>query len=254
MNKINVSPNNPYFKTYDDKFIIGKSFINQENYDKLIFCVRDIEFVNIPNFIEHICSAAFNCCKKLRNVEFSNDSKLKTIELGAFNSSGIESIIIPSSVTYIGSHSFSSCKNLRKVVFQKDSKLQKIDSAAFQETSIEKISIPSQVTRIGEHAISNCKKLKFIEIPYDSNLQIFGFCALNYSLFSSIFFPSKVSKIGGHIFDGCNNLKIIEFSENFDADLINKIVYPNIILMIPEQLSQKLCLLDHTEEEDQKES
>lgn len=45
LTKISVKPDNLYFKTYDDKMIIRKSSLDEENYDQLVFCVRGIQKV-----------------------------------------------------------------------------------------------------------------------------------------------------------------------------------------------------------------
>ena len=82
---------------YDDKCIIGKSIIEGGNFDSLIFCIRDIENVLIPNFIERIEPFAFNKCDRLHGLEISNDSKLQVIEKNSFYMSSIDSISIPSS-------------------------------------------------------------------------------------------------------------------------------------------------------------
>ena len=91
---------------------IGKCKIEESNYDCLVFCVRDIQEIKIPNFIKHICSYSFEYCEQLRIVEFSNNSKLQTIDRGAFSESKIKSIQIPSSVTSIGEKVFYHCNNL----------------------------------------------------------------------------------------------------------------------------------------------
>lgn len=61
----------------------------------LIFCVCDVKRIQIPSFIEQICSYAFNHCHKLQSVEIQSDSKLQTIEKEALFSP-IEILAIPS--------------------------------------------------------------------------------------------------------------------------------------------------------------
>ena len=58
--------------------IIGKSTLEQEHYDVLVFCIRNIENIKIPDFIEIIDSYSFQECHKLQSVEFP--SNLKIIE------------------------------------------------------------------------------------------------------------------------------------------------------------------------------
>ncbi|KAK8835895.1 hypothetical protein M9Y10_040273 [Tritrichomonas musculus] len=109
LKKIEISPDNQRYKVYEDKFIIEKSSIEHENYDCLVFCVRDIKTAMIPNFIEHFCSFAFEECLDLKTIEIPNDSKLKTIGDFAFNNASIERVVIPSRVEQIGEGAFHSC-------------------------------------------------------------------------------------------------------------------------------------------------
>ena len=62
LNKISVGQDNQYFTIYNDKFILRKSTSNKENFDVLVFCVRDVEKVTVPNFIEIIGPYAFENC------------------------------------------------------------------------------------------------------------------------------------------------------------------------------------------------
>ena len=46
--------------------------------------------VTVSSSIEHICIYDFNSCKKLQSVEFSDDSKLQTIDKESFRMTSIE--------------------------------------------------------------------------------------------------------------------------------------------------------------------
>ena len=159
-----VSPKNQRYCCYEDKMIIGKTNINKDNYDCLIFCIRDIEHIQIPNFIEHICSCSFNNCARFEEIIFPSDSKLETIENYAFNSSRIKRITIESSVTSIEERAFSDCKHLEEIIIPSDSKLQTIGNYAFYFSIIKSITIPSSVKSIGRSAFDYCEMLQIIEI------------------------------------------------------------------------------------------
>ena len=179
LTKVEVSPNNPRYCCYEGKMIIGKTNIDQSNYDCLIFCVRDIRHIKIPNFIEHICPYSFENCKQLEQVEIPNDSKLQTIDESAFSYSAIKSIRIPSSVALIGNRAFSDCKQLKIIDISNDSKLQVIDNHAFYSSAIESIAIPSSVEYVGNNAFSLCKQLLIVEINIEMisiNLLAFKNC------------------------------------------------------------------------------
>lgn len=121
LTKIAIMPNNKQFIYIDNKMIVGKSDINKEEYDNLLFVRRDAESIIIPTFIKkigrysfsegkivnlsippqviEICEGAFYNCHDLQHVEISSDSQLKTIETLSFLKTSIESIQIPSSVS-----------------------------------------------------------------------------------------------------------------------------------------------------------
>ena len=148
--RILISPKNARYSFFDGKFIIGKSTIENENFDELVFCVRNIENATIPNFIERICSCAFDNCKQLRNIEFANDSKLQTINLKAFCESTIENIKIPSKLKQIGEKAFFYCEKLSRIKIEDDSELQIIEKEAFAFSSIESITISSNLYQLKE--------------------------------------------------------------------------------------------------------
>ena len=79
LTKITVSPKNPRYCLFEDKMIIGKTNIEEDNYDCLIFCVRDIKHIQIPNFIEHICSYSFERCNQLDEIIIPSDQNLKLL-------------------------------------------------------------------------------------------------------------------------------------------------------------------------------
>lgn len=58
---INIDPNNPRYSMYDNgKLMIGKSSIESEKYDVLLFADRSIKCVTIPS-----CNA-FEKCQNLK--------------------------------------------------------------------------------------------------------------------------------------------------------------------------------------------
>ena len=148
--EIIVSPNNPRYCLYENNLLLGKARIEDNNYDCLVFCNRNIKHIKIPNFIKHICSYSFNHCEQLETIEISSESKLETINKHAFSGTIIKSITIPSSVKLIGEVAFSYCKQLEKVEIPNDSKLKTIGKDAFLNIKIENITIPSELINLRE--------------------------------------------------------------------------------------------------------
>lgn len=91
LNEIIISKENKMFSYADEKhkIIIGKTNKNNIFFDNLVFSCRDIQYIIIPFYIEHICSSSFYECKKLTKMEFPNNSKLKSIGSNAFACSNI---------------------------------------------------------------------------------------------------------------------------------------------------------------------
>lgn len=173
INKIKVSSKNERYSIYEDKYIIGKSSLEQENYDILVFSIRNIEAAIIPDFIEIIGPYSFENCEKLQTIEFSNNSKIRVIDESSFEFSKLKKISIPSSVTKIGQLAFGFCGRLSEIIIPKDSKINQIDDYAFSYSGIEEISIPSQVTKISKKVFSNCTKLHHVNFPLNSKIESF---------------------------------------------------------------------------------
>lgn len=116
-----ISPNNPHFRLVDDKFIVGKSNQNSDEYDILYFARRDITRATIPDNIKELAACCFNECTSLEQVEFSSNSKLTKIGIASFALSIINRITIPKHVKEIGDGAFYTCNHLETVEFASDS-------------------------------------------------------------------------------------------------------------------------------------
>ena len=82
---INVLPSEKqYIALFDNKYIVGKSDNNSNNYDVLLFTKQSIQDAIIPSFIKRVAPYAFGGCAKLKSIEFSKDSNLKEIDKNAF--------------------------------------------------------------------------------------------------------------------------------------------------------------------------
>lgn len=239
---ISISPSNPRYMFLNEEIIVGKTSIEQEKYDILIFCVRDIETVKIPSFIKRIGPYAFNNCKLLQTVEFSSNSKLKRIDRFAFSCSSLERIILPSSVTLINELAFSNCLKLTSFEISFDSKLELIHESAFFRSQFKCFYIPRNLTQINKYAFDHCSSLQKVRIPADSELQIIHSDAFSSTKIGCFSFPPKVKYIGENIFVYCENLRIIEFDENSELEYIESRTFnkcKNVMIMIPYKLKDQ---------------
>lgn len=210
---------------YDNKFLIGKSNLENEKFDVLLFARRDIINATIPSFIKIIKPLAFNNCAQLKKVVFSNDSEIEFIESSAFSNSSLESISFPSNLKHIGSYSFYDCKKLKEVKFSKDSKLYSIGTCAFANSSLEEIQIP-HVVIINFSAFNHCSNLKKVSVY--SGLTFIGNSIFNQSPTKEFCIPSCVHDIDSQWWGGANELNSIQIIE---CEQKNLIFYDNKFLI-----------------------
>lgn len=227
-------------KQPDDKKIQSSTIYNVDSneFNVLIFSVRNIVEATIPSFVELIGPCSFNRCNKLQNVKFLKDSKLQTICEGAFYESSLKCISIPINVTLIQDNAFSQCNNLEIVEIPTNSKMQKIKAFAFNNTGINKISIPASLVHIEMNAFALCERLAKVDIPKNSQLQKIDYGVFQSAPITSFFFPASLDNIEFNQFE---NLKIVETDENFEnVGLIHDILYDNenIIIMIPYKIGK----------------
>ena len=74
LTKITISPSNGQFKFVKNKYLIGKSDENKDEFDILFFGCREIKEISVPSNIKIISSDAFRDCIYLTKVEFETNS------------------------------------------------------------------------------------------------------------------------------------------------------------------------------------
>lgn len=227
--KIKVIDGNTNYKSYDDKFILGKSSPEKENFDVLVFSVRNIEKVTIPDFIEIIGPFAFYDCKKLKEIEISDNSKLRIIEKYAFDQTLIENFTIPRNLEQFNLECFSY--NLKNISITPSNKCFKLfenklilgksnpnknnyDKLIFSIPDIERIAIPNSIEIIEPYSFYLHDKLHQVEFTKDSKLQIIKKSAFSGTSIKSIEFPTNLSEIDSNCFNNCKNLIKIKFPIN----------------------------------------
>ncbi|KAK8895682.1 hypothetical protein M9Y10_013566 [Tritrichomonas musculus] len=191
LNKVIISPLNDRFIFKENKYLLGKSDPNNDEFDILYFASRDIKEISIPSNIKIISSYAFSGCKNLTKVEISPNSDLEIIESYAFSYTNITEIFIPPKVLIICEYVFYSCENLNKVEIPPNSNLQTIELNAFSFAPIKEIFIPSKVSKISESSFYFCKNLQIVEISEESELDSFLLSAFSHCPEVIIMIPSS---------------------------------------------------------------
>ena len=245
---VKVDPNNKRYSNYDDKFVIGKSSIDQENFDVLLFCFRNVEKVTIPDFIEVISPYSFSRNELLQQVEISSNSKLQTIERGAFSSTNIKNFTIPSQLVKIGERAFYYCEKLNEFKIPQNSCLKIIEKEAFSYTKIENIEINSSVVELKKGWNRYMSNLKTVKIDSNNknysnyedkliigksminqdNFNIISFCSKN---LSEITIPDFIEIIPLGTFEKFTNLTEVKFSPNSKLRIIEKNAFTHSTIM-----------------------
>ena len=109
--------------------------------------------LNIPPSVESVGFMAFKeALKNIDELNFGENSQLKTIYSAAFAVSHIKKVTIPKSVTTIEKNqsqgaAFQSA-GIKELIFEEGSQLETIDNAVFSQNSISKVVIPKSVKTI----------------------------------------------------------------------------------------------------------
>lgn len=211
---INIDTSNNNFLYYQSKYLLGKMYLKSDIFDIILFGSSKIETATIFPFIKEIAPYAFNNCKNLQKIDFSQNTNLSSIKQHSFNFTGLKKIKIPFKIERICKYAFSNCSSLQKVEFEPNSKLKSIDSYAFAWSSLIKIVIPSNLTKICENTFYSCYNLQEVEFSNNSKLNKICKDAFASSAIKKFLAPVNLTEIDEGAFYGCENLEYVIFTEN----------------------------------------
>lgn len=237
---------NANYTYYDNKYILGKSNLNNFFHDVLLFARRDIEDATIPSFIIMIAPYAFAECKNLQKIDFEDNSELISIGEYAFLNSSITSIKIPSTViemkncfgnteslneiSVMPNNSRFSCFDSSFLLEKSDENAENYDVLVLARKNIEEAIIPSFVRKIKSYAFYKCEKLKIVKFIDDSQLVSIGKNSFSFSALRSIKIPKNVRKINKYCFYQCIWLKNVEFDKNCELKQIKKNTFNGTVI------------------------
>ena len=232
MIKVDLSPENPNF-TYldsDHKIILGKSNLDSEFFDVLVFACRDInKKVTIPSYIKHICSGAFDQCKQMKQIEFEENSQLETIGRTCFSYGEFEYIKFPSKLKSIGPELFNQA-HIKTCEFDENCPLKVIPNSTFNCTSLKTISLPKDLfsfernwaiyTKITQIDIPPTNPyLTYIDIQHkiiagktDPQSPVFDLLIYACRDVQNANIPASIRHISSYAFQGCKNLQTLQFA------------------------------------------
>lgn len=229
LTEIEISPKNHHFMYFDKKYLLGKSQENSDEFDILYYARFDIEEALIPPQVKILKQRSFGHHKKLKTVEFTENSQLKSIENNTFELSSIQKVVLPASFEEIDGYSFSDSDNLvdieispknknfqlfeNKYLLKKsDPKNTTFDILICARRDIENAIIPSQIKVISNCSFQNCQKLESLSFEPNSSLEIIESYAFSGFLGQEkITLPTSVKQLKYSAFDSVKKLKYFEF-------------------------------------------
>lgn len=188
--KVTEIPGNLFHENYFESSHLKKAVIpdNVKSIGAAAFKNTALESITALG-VKTIGSSAFEGCKKLKSVEFSDS--LEVIDYSAF----------------------SVCSALTDFVLPENSHcLREIRGSAFSGcTALESFTIPQGVISIGFGAFSGCNALEAINIP-QGVIEIGSSAFQDCSALETVNIPASVvdfGKDGNNVFKGCTSLKTI---------------------------------------------
>lgn len=127
---------------HDDKLLIGKSSLESEDYNTLVFCFRDVIKVTIPGFIEVVGQfASLKAAKIFKKLKFPMIRNWEQLKITALQCLPL--------LNWIGQKAFSS-SGIQRLNIPENSELHEIEEGAFEITSHEELTIPANLTELKE--------------------------------------------------------------------------------------------------------
>ena len=146
--------------TYINDITLGNNLTSINN--GVFSNTRRLHTLYIPNNIKTIGQSSFYG-STIRNIIFTDDSKLEIIGKNAFEASAIDSINLPDSLIRIEERAFTKSL-LKEINISLNSNLVFIGEKAFADTLITKINLPKKLITVNDFAFEN-SDLKEITIP-----------------------------------------------------------------------------------------
>ena len=260
LTKIIISPSNGQLIFQEDKYLLGKTDPNSDEFDNFLYAIRNTKEISIPSNIKIISPFAFYQCYDLTKVEIPTNSNLEIIGSDSFSQTYIEEIYIPPKVLKICEFAFYECQNLKRIEIPQNSNLQTIESNAFRNSTIEEIFLPMSLKVLEEgwcYLTDHLTKITVSLLNDNFMLKdgkcLLGKCDPNNIEFDKLLFasrnikdvaiPSNIKIISQCAFQWCDNLTKVDIPTDSNLQTIESLAFCSSsirYIFIPSNVS-KIC-------------
>ncbi len=165
-----------------------------------------LKSVNVPSSVTAVGSYAFRKCNTLESIDLSAiTGKAFTINLNAFQESGVTEVIGFNKVTSLGKEAFADSALIGSLEIN-DVIVVKSATSAFKGTNITSLTI--NASSVPANMFQGCSKLKTVTLG--TNVATISSSAFNncVELERVINKSTKLESIGANAFEGCKKFKI----------------------------------------------
>ena len=226
-----------------DCFNLSEVKVNDISNSKLEFIspgsfynCKSLTTFEVPKTVKYFGQNCFrNCAKYNGQIEVNNDTNI-TVQMSAFENSGVTVFNSKSRNIKICQNAFRNCKGLSQfsaeaeiecilekssffncssltgVKLHYDTNRVELGESCFMNTAITEIEIPSNLQIIPKFCFKNCKNLKKVTINEDSQITLISKESFLKSGVETILIPSKTETIETVSFKDCSQLKTVTFS------------------------------------------
>lgn len=120
----------------------------------------------LPENLKEIGVQAFDYCYALKG-KVVLPSGIRTIDVGAFYSSGIPEINFPESLEYIGAMAFTLC-NLKEIDLPDNCKLDPQGSQFSSNYNLERVRLPTNLSEVPEQIFNTDMSLHTVKFPMEA--------------------------------------------------------------------------------------
>lgn len=175
-------------------------------------CIREIDFSNCTK-LAYCKSAIFRGCTILEHVYFPDS--LVYIDSRDFVRTSLKLLTIPSSLTRTGDETFANVTTLETIDFSRAVKLELLYQSSFMNTSVRVIDLRNckKLNKISQSTFAYCSKLETIYLPCSTDtLSIHSNSFNNCTSLNKIVIPkcSSKMKIYSSAFNHCDSLLLPE--------------------------------------------